>query len=66
MAEGWALRIEGCFYAVFGAKMLVGWRRRKGRCADIGQSPEAKHCSSLCSQSEGDEFYGKHIAKERV
>ena len=26
----------------------------------------AKHCSSLCSQSEGDEFYGEHVAKERV
>ena len=50
----------------FWAKMLVGWQRRKGRCADIGQSPEAKHCSSLCSQSEGDEFYGKHVAKEWV
>ena len=54
------------FLRGFWAKMLVGWRRRKGRCADIGQSPEAKHCSSLCSQSEGDEFYGKHIVKERV
>ena len=26
----------------------------------------AKHCSSLCSQSEGDEYYGEHVAKERV
>ena len=40
MAEGWALKIEGCFYAVFG---LTDMRRRS----------EAKHCSSLCSQSEG-------------
>ena len=33
-------------------------RRYKGRCADIWRSPEAKHCSSLCSQSEGDEYCG--------
>ena len=40
MAEGWALKIQGCSYAVFG---LTDMRRRS----------EAKHCSSLCSQSEG-------------
>ena len=32
--------------------------RCKGRCADIQRRFEAKHCSSLCSQSEGGEYYG--------
>ena len=43
MAEGAALKIQGCLYAVFG---LTNMQRRS----------EAKHCSSLCSQSEGDEY----------
>ena len=29
------------------------------RCANMQRRPEAKHCSSLCSQSEGDEYCGK-------
>ena len=29
------------------------WHRCKGRYANIWRRPEAKHCSSLCSQSEG-------------
>ncbi len=28
------------------------------RCTNMQRRPEAKHCSSLCSQSEGDEYYG--------
>ena len=39
----------------------MAWRlrhRSKGRCADIQRRFEAKHCSSLCSQSEGGEYYG--------
>ena len=28
------------------------------RCANMQRRPEAKHCSSLCSQSEGDEYCG--------
>ena len=34
----------------------ITWRVRhscKGNRADIWRRPEAKHCSSLCSQSEG-------------
>ena len=30
----------------------------KRRCANIRRRSEAKHCSSLCSQSEGDEYCG--------
>ena len=30
----------------------------KGRCANIRLRSEAKHCSSLCSQSEGGEYCG--------
>ena len=30
----------------------------KGHCADIWRRPGAKHCSSLCSQSEGSEYCG--------
>ena len=33
-------------------------RERNTRCANMQQRPEAKHCSSLCSQSEGDEDCG--------
>ena len=38
----------------------IAWRLRhsgKGPRADILRSSGAKHCSSLCSQSEGDEYY---------
>ena len=30
----------------------------RGRCANMQRRSEAKHCSSLCSQSEGDEYCG--------
>ena len=30
----------------------------KRRCTNLRRRPEAKHCSSLCSQSEGDEYCG--------
>ena len=30
----------------------------KRRCANIRRRPGAKHCSSLCSQSEGGEYCG--------
>ena len=30
----------------------------QGRCAYMWRSSKAKHCSSLCSQSEGDEYCG--------
>ena len=36
------------------AEILLIMRRR----------PEAKHCSSLCSQSEGDEYYGGQARAE--
>ncbi len=39
----------------------MAWRLRhrcKGHRADIWRRSEAKHCSSLCSQSEGGEYCG--------
>ena len=33
-------------------------RERNTRCANMQRRSEAKHCSSLCSQSEGDEYCG--------
>ena len=33
-------------------------RERNTRCANMQRRPEAKHCSSLCLQSEGDEDCG--------
>ena len=39
----------------------IAWRLRhsnKRRCTNIELRSEAKHCSSLCSQSEGDEYCG--------
>ena len=39
----------------------ITWRLRcsdKRRYANIRRRSEAKHCSSLCSQSEGDEYCG--------
>ena len=32
------------------------WHCSKGCCANIRRRSEAKHCSSLCSQSEGGEY----------
>mgnify|MGYP004649133515 CR=1 FL=1 len=34
------------------------------RCANMQRRPEAKHCSSLCSQSEGDEYCGSQARAE--
>ena len=42
----------------------IAWRLRrcnKRRYANIRRRSEAKHCSSLCSQSEGDEYCGGQI-----
>ena len=48
-----------------GAKERRGMRHRcKGHRADIWQRYEAKHCSSLCSQSEGGEYYGGQARAE--
>ena len=33
-------------------------RERNTHCANMQRRPEAKHCSSLCSQSEGEEDCG--------
>ena len=38
--------------------------RSKGHCADIWRRSGAKHCSSLCSQSEGDEYCGGQARAE--
>ena len=37
--------------------------RCKGHRADIWRRPGAKHCSSLCSQSEGGEYCGGQALK---
>ena len=45
------------------------WRLRhryKERCANMQRRPEAKHCSSLCSQSEGDEYCGGQARAENT
>ena len=34
------------------------------RCANMQRKPEAKHCSSLCLQSEGDEYCGGQARAE--
>ena len=42
----------------------IVWRLRhryKERCANMQRRPEAKHCSSLCSQSEGNEYCGGQV-----
>ena len=36
----------------------------RGRCANMQRRFEAKHCSSLCSQSEGGEYYGGQARAE--
>ena len=43
MVEGRALKIQGIFLRGF-------------EPTDMRRRSEAKHCSSLCSQSEGDEY----------
>ena len=54
-AENW-LPFQGApFRALF--VYHVRHRRKRPR-ADIQRRSEAKHCSSLCSQSEGGEYYG--------
>ena len=36
----------------------------RGRCANMQRRFEAKHCSSLCSQSEGGKYYGGQARAE--
>ena len=43
---------------------LYKYCRDKRRYANIRRRSEAKHCSSLCSQSEGDEYYGGQARAE--
>ena len=52
---------------------LQCWRRNRrlcedcplrGRCANMQRRSEAKHCSSLCSQSEGGKYYGGQARAE--
>ena len=38
--------------------------RYKGRCANMRRNFGAKHCSSLCSQSEGGEYCGGQARAE--
>mgnify|MGYP004454243065 CR=1 FL=1 len=39
-------------------------REKNTRCANMQRSSEAKHCSSLCSQSEGGEYCGGQARAE--
>ena len=65
-ALSWALdwlpfqgaRGEGC-----GARCPFQGQQCKGHRADIWRRPGAKHCSSLCSQSEGGEYCGGQALK---
>ena len=40
-------------------------RERNTRYANMQRRSEAKHCSSLCSQSEGGEYYGGQAQAEK-
>ena len=51
--ERWGVQNPEKICAVLGQ---IAWRLR--RCANIRRKSEAKHCSSLCSQSEGGEYCG--------
>ena len=56
LLKGWGVKIQKSLCAIFDQ---IVWRLRhryKERCANMQRRPEAKHCSSLCSQSEGDEY----------
>ena len=58
LLKGWGVKIQKSLCAIFDQ---IVWRLRhryKERCANMQRRPEAKHCSSLCSQSEGDEYCG--------
>ena len=54
--KGRVFKIQKNLCAIFNK---VAWRLRrsnKRRYANIQRRSEAKHCSSLCSQSEGNEY----------
>ena len=60
------VKIQKSICAVFDQ---IVWRLRhryKERCANMQRRPEAKHCSSLCSQSEGDEYCGGQARAENT
>ena len=57
--KGRVFKIQKNLCAVFwGSNSMAVRRCNKRRCANIRRRSEAKHCSSLCSQSEGDEYSG--------
>ena len=61
----WALDLLPFQGAPFRALFVYYVRHRcKGHRVDIRRRSEAKHCSSLCSQSEGDEYCGGQARAE--
>ena len=54
-----SLRCEGAAAKLDFIWILNTLPFRGFRCANMQRRSEAKHCSSLCSQSEGDENCGK-------
>ena len=64
----WRLFTNLDFYGIlntlsFEANSIANVHRCKGHRADIWRRPGAKHCSSLCSQSEGGEYCGGQALK---
>ena len=56
LLKGRGVKIQKSLCAIF---YQIVWRLRhryKECCANMQRRPEAKHCSSLCEQSEGDEY----------
>ena len=62
--ERWGVQNPEKFRLIFLANSKRVRHRCKGHRANIWRRPGAKHCSSLCSQSEGGEYYGGQARAE--
>ena len=62
--KGRVFKIQKNFCAFLSQIAWRMWHRCKWHRADFWRRPGAKHCSSLCSQSEGGEYCGDQARAE--
>ena len=56
MAEGWALKIEGCFYAVFGLRCLLVGGGARGDARTFGRALRRSTVAHFARKVRGTNF----------
>ena len=63
--KAWINEGNGRMAKIWG-ESIVAHFARKVRATDMGRSRRRQHCSSLCLQSEGDEYSGGQARVENL